>query len=90
MYKTLKNIRDLQDNEYFYEKGALYPRKGYSPSDKRLKELVDKQVIVKIEDKKDNADLTVKELKDKLSELKIDFDKKATKKDLLKLLDRAN
>ena len=39
MYKVLEFFTDLQDNNYAYSVGAEYPRKGYKPTDERIKEL---------------------------------------------------
>ena len=34
-----KPWRDLEDNDYIYKKGDIYPREGLEPSKKRIKEL---------------------------------------------------
>lgn len=34
-----KPWRDLEDNDYIYKKGDIYPRQGLEPSKKRIKEL---------------------------------------------------
>lgn len=39
MYKVIKAFKDGQDNEYLYEEGDRYPRRGLRPSKKRIKEL---------------------------------------------------
>lgn len=39
MYKVLWAFKDLQDDEYRYEKGDTYPRAGYKPTTKRIDEL---------------------------------------------------
>lgn len=39
MYKVIKYFTDLQDNNYPYEVGDAYPRKGLSVSAERIKEL---------------------------------------------------
>ena len=39
MYKVIKYFTDLQDNDYPYEVGDAYPRKGLVVSDERIKEL---------------------------------------------------
>ena len=39
MYKVLWAFKDLQDDEYRYEKGDTYPRAGYKPTIKRIDEL---------------------------------------------------
>lgn len=38
-YEVLKAITDSADNNHFYSVGSEYPRKGYSPSAERIKEL---------------------------------------------------
>lgn len=49
-YKTLKAIRDLQDNEHYYKKGETYPRKGFKVAQERLDELVQIGAIEKTQD----------------------------------------
>lgn len=49
-YKTLKAIRDLQDNEHYYKKGEEYPRKGFEVTQERLDELVQIGAIEKTRD----------------------------------------
>ena len=49
-YKTLKAIRDLQDDEHYYKKGATYPRKGFEVAQERLDELVQIGAIEKTQD----------------------------------------
>ena len=49
-YKTLKAIRDLQDNEHYYKKGEAYPRKGFEVTQERLDELVQIGAIDKTQD----------------------------------------
>ena len=49
-YKTLKAIRDLQDNEHYYKKGEAYPRKGFEVAQERLDELVQIGAIEKTQD----------------------------------------
>lgn len=39
MYKVIRYFTDLQDNEYAYQVGDTYPRKGLSPTDERIAEL---------------------------------------------------
>lgn len=56
MYKAIVNFTDLQDNGRAYKAGDLYPREGYTPTDKRIAELsgdanrLGKPVIKYIED----------------------------------------
>lgn len=39
MFKALSYFTDLQDNNYSYHAGDIYPRKGYEPTKERIKEL---------------------------------------------------
>lgn len=39
MYRVIKNFVDLQDNNYVYSVGDIYPRDGVVVSPKRLDEL---------------------------------------------------
>lgn len=39
MYKTILKFTDLKDGNRVYNVGDVYPRKGYTPSADRLKEL---------------------------------------------------
>ncbi len=38
-----ERFKDLEDNEYIYEKGDTYPREGLEPSKERIKELSTKK-----------------------------------------------
>ena len=40
MYKVIKYFTDLQDNNFAYEVGDEYPRKGFSVMPSRIEELV--------------------------------------------------
>lgn len=39
MYKVICKFMDLQDENYIYEVGATYPRKGSNPNEDRIAEL---------------------------------------------------
>ena len=39
MYKTLVYFTDMQDNDYPYDEGDVFPRQGLSVNENRLKEL---------------------------------------------------
>lgn len=39
MYKVVKFFTDLQDNNYKYEVGDIYPREGFEVLPSRIKEL---------------------------------------------------
>ena len=85
-YKAKFTFRDLQDNEYIYQVGEVYPREGYEPSKERVAEVLEKGGIEPVEPSKE---LTVKELKAKLDEAGIEYDAKAKKADLEVLLKAA-
>lgn len=38
-YKVIKYFTDLQDNNYAYEIGSIYPRDGLKPTQERIDEL---------------------------------------------------
>lgn len=38
-YKVIKDFTDLQDNDYIYRAGDLFPREGVEVSEERIKEL---------------------------------------------------
>ena len=79
-YKTTKAVRDTQDNGFYYQAGASYPRQGLEVSKERLETLVKNGYIVKVE-------LTSKEIKNKLDELGIKYKSSASKAELLALLE---
>lgn len=95
-YKTTMAIRDLQDDEFCYYAGAIYPRPGLVVSQERLDELVEKGHIVKIDDepslpakeeeKPVVEDPTIDEIKAALDELGIKYSSRAKKAELLELL----
>ena len=39
MFEVIRYFTDLQDDNYAYNEGDTYPRKGLSPSQERIKEL---------------------------------------------------
>lgn len=39
MYEVIYKFKDLKDGDHIYAIGDLYPRDGYTPSSKRIKEL---------------------------------------------------
>ena len=90
-YKTTKAIRDTQDNDFCYYAGAIYPRQGLEVPKERLEALVEKGVIVKIEELivdeiEFGENNTVDEIKAKLDELDIKYSSSAKKAELLELL----
>lgn len=42
MYKVIERFMDLQDGNYIYEIGDVYPRKGADPTLDRIRELAGK------------------------------------------------
>lgn len=38
-----ERFKDLEDNNYIYKKGDIYPREGLKPSKERIKELSTKK-----------------------------------------------
>lgn len=38
-----KAFKDIEDNEYLYKKGDIYPREGLKPTKKRINELSSKK-----------------------------------------------
>lgn len=43
MYIVLRNFTDLEDGKHKYLMGEEYPRKGYEPTEERVKELLGKE-----------------------------------------------
>lgn len=43
MYKVIKHFTDMQDNNFAYDVGDEYPRKGVSVLPSRIKELAGKK-----------------------------------------------
>lgn len=38
-YEVVHRFKDLEDNDYIYKIGDIYPREGLEPTKKRIKEL---------------------------------------------------
>ncbi|HHC5248194.1 TPA: hypothetical protein ACN5CE_000830 [Staphylococcus aureus] len=78
------DFTDLEDNRHVYMKGHVYPRKGYDPSDERIKSLAsvenkrNEQMIYVVDDK-----LTKKELIEIASLASLDVDEKQTKAEII-------
>lgn len=58
-YKVVKDFTDLQDNDYIYRAGDLFPREGVEVSEERIKELSTKnnkrnEVLIEKDTKKDD------------------------------------
>lgn len=98
-YKTTKAIRDLQDDEFCYYAGAIYPRPGLVVTQERLDELVENGAIVSVDDiqvqpvaeavaeiEEPVEDPTIDEIKVALDDLGIKYSSRAKKAELLELL----
>lgn len=99
-YKTTMAIRDLQDDEFCYYAGAIYPRPGLVVSQERLDELVEKEAIVAVDevpiqpDEEETVEVeeetvkdpTIDEIKAALDDLGIKYSSRAKKAELLELL----
>ena len=87
-FKVTQAIRDLQDNNFYYSAGDIYPRKNLQVDDERLAELVKGGYIVA--DVEEDADLS-KLKKDELVALAvekgIEVDTKDTKADIIEKLE---
>ncbi|HFI0164074.1 TPA: hypothetical protein ACGORW_001901 [Streptococcus suis] len=102
-YKTTKAIRDLQDDDFCYYAGAIYPRPGLVVSQERLDELVEKGAIVVVDevpiqpDEEETVEIeeetvedpTIDEIKAALDGLGIKYSSRAKKAELLELLNGA-
>lgn len=98
-YKTTMAIRDLQDDDFCYYAGAIYPRPGIVVSQERLDELVEKRAIVAVDevptqpDEEETVEVeetvedpTIDEIKAALDYLGIKYSSRAKKAELLELL----
>ena len=47
MYKVIKHFFDLQDNDYIYDVGDTYPRKGLNVLQSRINELASNKNLQK-------------------------------------------
>lgn len=76
-----QKIYDKQDNDFTYEVGDIYPRKGLKVSEERIKEVKSKinaEFLFK--------EMTVDELKNHLDDMGVEYEKDAKKGDLLELV----
>ena len=68
MYKVIKHFTDLQDNNYKYDDGDTYPRKGLNVLQSRINELASNKNLQKtplIEEVPEKAEEPQKEKKSK-------------------------
>lgn len=78
------DFTDLEDNRHVYMKGHVYPRKGYDPTNERIKPLAsvenkrNEQMIYVVDDK-----LTKKELIEIASLASLDVEEKQTKAEII-------
>lgn len=69
-YEVIKYFTDLQDNDYEYNVGDIFPRDGLQVTDERLKELSTNEnrqrvpLIKPISEEKDFSSMKVSELKE--------------------------
>lgn len=80
-FRVKELIYDKQDNNHTYETGDIFPRAGLKVSDTRLDE-----VFHKIDAEWVFTDFTVNELKQYLDQHGIEYEAKAKKDELLKLV----
>ena len=60
MAKVIKSFFDLQDNNYEYKVGDIYPRKDYKPTKARIGELAGNknklgEALIEVEQPKEDA-----------------------------------
>jgi hypothetical protein len=60
MAKVIKPFFDLQDNNYEYKSGDIYPRKDYKPTKARIEELAGNknklgEALIEVEQPKEDA-----------------------------------
>ena len=60
MAKVVKSFFDLQDNNYEYKVGDIYPRKDYKPTKARIDELAGNknklgEALIEVEQPKEDA-----------------------------------
>lgn len=87
-FKVTQAIRDLQDNDFYYTAGDVFPREGLKVDDERVAELVKGGYITA--DVEEDADLS-KLKKDELVALAvekgIEVDTKDTKAEIIEKLE---
>ncbi|MEB6229043.1 Rho termination factor N-terminal domain-containing protein [Staphylococcus xylosus] len=91
-YEVIKYFTDLQDNDYEYNVGDIFPRKRLRVTDERLRELsTDKNrqrvpLIKPISEAKDFSSMKVSELKEVAKKQDIDGYSDMKKVELIKAL----
>lgn len=92
LYRVVTRFKDAYDDKHLYEKGGLYPRKGYKPSDSRIAELSttnNRRGVIGIKPIDLNA-LKVAELKELAEYLEIEDYDSLKKAELLEAIEGAN
>ncbi|WP_436950198.1 Rho termination factor N-terminal domain-containing protein [Staphylococcus xylosus] len=91
-YEVIKYFTDLQDNDYEYNVGDIFPRKGLRVTDERLRELSTDEnrqrvhLIKPISEAKDFSSMKTSELKEVAKKQDIDGYSDMKKVELIKAL----
>lgn len=87
-FKVTQAIRDLQDNNFYYAAGDIFPREGLVVNDERVAELVKGGYIVAdVEEDTDLSKLKKDELVALAVEKGIEVDTKDTKAEIIEKLE---
>ena len=87
-FKVTQAIRDLQDNDFYYTAGDVFPREGLKVSDERVAELVKGgYIIADVEEDADLSKLKKDELVALAVEKGIEVDTKDTKAEIIEKLE---
>ena len=87
-FKVTQAIRDLQDNNFYYAAGDIFPREGLVVNDERVAELVKGGYIVAdVEEDTDLSKLKKDELVALAVEKGVEVDTKDTKAEIIEKLE---